>query len=81
MRTPAERQYARIRGSINIPIAELGERISEIPEGKVVITHCHHGVRSLFAAGMLRHHGIDARSMNGGIERWSREVDSSVPEY
>ena len=81
VRTAGERALACIPGSIHIPITELGQRWTELPKGKIVVTHCHHGVRSLFAANMLRKQGIDARSMNGGIEQWSRDIDSSVPEY
>lgn len=81
VRTAEERKLAYIPGSIHIPVVQLGERIGELPKGNIVITHCHHGVRSLFAAGMLRKHGIDAKSMEGGIEQWSREIDPKVPQY
>jgi adenylyltransferase/sulfurtransferase len=43
---------------------------------------CHHGMRSLDAAAWLRSQGVDgAQSMTGGIERWSTEIDPSVPHY
>lgn len=81
VRTTDERKLACIPGSMHIPIAELGERRGELPRGKIVVTHCHHGVRNLFAANMLRRYGIEAKSMDGGIDRWSREIDASVPRY
>jgi rhodanese-related sulfurtransferase len=43
---------------------------------------CHHGVRSLQAAQWLRERGIEnCFSVAGGIDRWSREIDSKIPRY
>jgi rhodanese-related sulfurtransferase len=43
---------------------------------------CHHGVRSLQVASWLRAHGIEnCYSIAGGIDRWSLEVDGSIPRY
>jgi len=39
-------------------------------------------MRSLDAAAWLRAQGVKgAKSMSGGIERWSTEIDPSVPRY
>jgi len=47
-----------------------------------VICYCHHGMRSLDAAAWLRFQGITkAKSLAGGIERWSVEIDPKVPRY
>jgi len=47
-----------------------------------VICYCHHGMRSLDAAAWLRFQGIErAKSLAGGIERWSLDVDPNVPRY
>jgi rhodanese-related sulfurtransferase len=46
------------------------------------VLYCHHGMRSLDAAAWLRSQGFSgAKSMTGGIERWSTEIDSGVPRY
>ena len=37
--------------------------------------------RSGIAAEWLRAKGYQARNLAGGIDRWSREVDPSVPRY
>ena len=43
---------------------------------------CHHGVRSLQVAYFLKHHGFsDVINLAGGINAWSREVDTAVPLY
>jgi rhodanese-related sulfurtransferase len=39
-------------------------------------------MRSLDAAAWLRQQGVESvKSMAGGIERWSMEIDPSVPRY
>jgi rhodanese-related sulfurtransferase len=39
-------------------------------------------MRSLDAAAWLRFQGIErAKSLSGGIERWSTDVDPAVPRY
>jgi rhodanese-related sulfurtransferase len=46
------------------------------------VAYCHHGARSKHAASFLRQVGFpQARSLAGGIERWSLAVDQSVPRY
>ena len=47
-----------------------------------LVVFCHHGIRSLQVAGWLRSQGLeDAASMAGGIDRWSLEIDPTVPRY
>ena len=47
-----------------------------------VICFCHHGMRSLDVANWLRAQGVkSAKSMSGGIDRWSVEIDPKVPRY
>ena len=51
------------------------------PDAHIVVV-CHHGARSLSVTAWLRREGFDrAQSMAGGIDQWSREIDSSVPIY
>ena len=83
-RTPEEYATARIAGALLIPMQDLPGRIAELEvwRDRSVIVHCHHGVRSLRVAHWLRERGFArARSMRGGIEAWSIEVDGSVPRY
>jgi len=81
VREPWEYQTARIEGSTLIPMRQVPQRASEVPGGKPVVVHCHHGGRSLQVVRWLRQHGIEARNMTGGIDRWSVEIDSTVPRY
>jgi len=83
-RLPEEHAAARISGSTLLPMQELPERIAEIAawKHKPIIVHCHHGMRSLRVAKWLREQGFSlARSMQGGIDAWSTDVDPTVPRY
>lgn len=83
-RTPGEWETARIAGATLVPLQELADRVGELREheDREIVVYCHHGRRSLVAAGLLRREGFDrARSMAGGIDGWSAAIDSGVPRY
>jgi sulfur-carrier protein adenylyltransferase/sulfurtransferase len=81
VREPWEAEIATLPGATLIPLGTLQDRLGELDPEVPVITYCHHGVRSVDAADRLTAAGFDARSMVGGIDRWSRRVDDSVPRY
>jgi rhodanese-related sulfurtransferase len=79
-----EHQLARLPDQALIPLHELPSRIDEVqPEQTAqVVCYCHHGMRSLSAAAILRQAGFEnAVSLAGGIDLWSRVIDPSVPRY
>jgi rhodanese-related sulfurtransferase len=83
VREPVELQMAHIEGTVNIPMGEVPMRVNQEldPDAHIVVL-CHHGVRSLNVTNWLRQQGFEkVQSMRGGIDRWSREVDSKVPTY
>ena len=74
-----EWRFNRIDGARLVPLTRFAE--AAIPEGPVII-YCHHGMRSLRATSYWRSRGNDqVWSMNGGIDRWSAEIDPEVPLY
>jgi rhodanese-related sulfurtransferase len=85
VREPFEFQQARIEHAELIPMGSVPSALQQL-EGKAdeatLVLYCHHGARSLQVAHWLREQGIHAcQSMTGGIDRWSLEVDPSVPRY
>lgn len=79
-----EHQLARIGDGPLIPLQEILQRRDEIapPEGAELVCYCHHGTRSRQAASFLRQTGLpDARSLAGGIDRWSLAIDPAVARY
>jgi adenylyltransferase/sulfurtransferase len=85
VRTPMESQICRLEGSTLIPLQELPRRVAELEAAgdgeEVTVAYCHTGTRSAQAVGFLRSRGVQAVNLGGGIERWSLEVDPSVPRY
>jgi adenylyltransferase/sulfurtransferase len=79
-----ENELACLPGSVLIPLGELPQRVHEIPmeAAVMVVLYCHHGVRSLSAVAYLHRLGYyHVRSLAGGIDAWSCEVDPAVPRY
>jgi sulfur-carrier protein adenylyltransferase/sulfurtransferase len=82
VREPREAEIAHIAGARLIPLRELPGRLTELPGHAEIVTHCHHGPRSLKAAEILKGAGFaNVRSLAGGIDAWAREVDPEVPRY
>jgi rhodanese-related sulfurtransferase len=82
VREPWEHQLCRIEGATLIPLGTLAASLQTLPDVDELVCYCHHGMRSLDAAAWLRFQGIEnAKSLAGGIERWSVEIDPNVPRY
>lgn len=72
-----------------LPMSELPARVDALRAdfeaggaSRPVVVLCHHGMRSAQVAMWLRGQGLaNAQSMAGGIDRWSEEIDPSVPRY
>ncbi len=58
VRTQAEYTNAHIRDAINIPLAQMHERIAAIPIATPFYIHCAGGYRSVIAASILAQQGI-----------------------
>ncbi len=83
VREPWEFETARIEGAKLMPMGDVPSRAHQEldPEDSIVVI-CHRGVRSMNVTAWLRQQGFEkAQSMRGGIDAWSRSVDSKVPVY
>ena len=81
VRSPAEWELARIEGA-TLMTEVVAELVMSWPKDTSIVFYCHLGQRSLDAASYFAGHGFtDLRSMTGGIEAWSLQVDPSVPRY
>jgi adenylyltransferase/sulfurtransferase len=82
VREPHEYALCHIEGSVLIPMGTIPANLQKLDTDEDVICFCHHGMRSLDVANWLRTQGVkSAKSMAGGIDRWSLEVDPNVPRY
>jgi glyoxylase-like metal-dependent hydrolase (beta-lactamase superfamily II)/rhodanese-related sulfurtransferase len=72
VRSDKEWQTAHLKGSHNIPLTHLVERLSEIPMDRPVVVHCEGGYRSAIAASLLDREGrSNVMDLIGGIKAWS----------
>lgn len=84
VREQDEYAIVHLPSAILIPLGELLSRIDELDEWKdeEIVVYCHHGIRSLNAISQMRHLGFSKlRNLTGGIDRYSAEVDTSLPKY
>ncbi len=82
VREPLEWEICHIDGVTLIPLGQLPEQLNELDGHKAIVTHCHTGVRSMQALEILKAAGFTkVRSLAGGIDAWSTDVDPSVPRY
>ncbi|MBI2688741.1 MAG: hypothetical protein HYX27_20760 [Acidobacteria bacterium] len=85
VREDAEWHICRIGGANLVPMNTVPARLQELEmqaDSTPLIVYCHHGVRSLNVVYWLRKNGVEnCQSMAGGIDRWSAEIDASVPRY
>jgi len=81
VREPAEREIAFIEGSLLLDEAAV-KRIDTLDRDDMLVFQCHTGIRSRSAAEYFRDQGY-SRVFNlvGGIDAWSKEIDSDIPCY
>lgn len=82
VREPHEWDICHIEGATLIPLGSLPSRLNELDGHYEIVTYCHTGVRSLHAAAFLKSAGFgNVRSLRGGIDAWTVEVDPTLPRY
>lgn len=79
VRAKSEWEMANI--SFAKPLADIGE-IQSLDKERPIVFHCHHGRRSMQVAEQWRSKGFkNLYNLTGGIDAWSKKIDSSVPTY
>ena len=82
VREPDEYQIAKIQGVPLFPLSLLPQRFTELDPNQQIYIHCKSGVRSMKALRFLREQGFKyVKSVKGGIQAWSDQVDPAVPRY
>ena len=82
VRDPDELEIVKLDNTKEIPIVELGERMSELAKDSEIVAYCLSGGRSERAVRMLRAAGFaNVKHLAGGIRAWVDEIDPSLPRY
>ncbi|MCP4362466.1 MAG: molybdopterin-synthase adenylyltransferase MoeB [Chloroflexi bacterium] len=84
VREPVEWEISNLEplGAILIPQGQVVERMNELDTSREMVVQCRTGVRSATIIRELRQHGFKKMvNLDGGINRWAKEVDPSIPMY
>jgi adenylyltransferase/sulfurtransferase len=82
VREPDEFEICHINGVPQIPLGALPQRFTELDPNQQIYIHCKSGIRSLKAVKFLQEQGFKyVKSVKGGINAWSDEIDHGVAKY
>ncbi len=81
-----EFEYCNIKGSILIPMGELASKLdtlkTEIDPAREIIMICHHGIRSRQMGYYMEQAGFrNITNLDGGVEQWAEDVDTTMKRY
>jgi len=71
VRESIERDMGYIKGSINIPLGEIRNRLDKIPKNKEVYITCQVGLRGYLASRILSQNGYKVKNLDGGYKTYS----------
>lgn len=82
VREPHEYEIVHFDEAQLIPMGQVVDRISEIPQSGTVILHCKVGQRSAQVLQFLHSVGLThTKHLAGGIDAWAAQIDPSLPRY
>jgi rhodanese-related sulfurtransferase len=72
VREPVEYAAGHVPGAVNLPQADLADRLEELPRDRPLLLICQGGYRSLRAAQFLKQIGFEqVASVAGGTAAWA----------
>jgi len=81
VRPADERARASIPGAVAMEGVGM-QQLQALAKDALLVFYCHTGQRSQAAAEHFRLQGFsNVHNLAGGVDAWSREVDSAVPRY
>jgi rhodanese-related sulfurtransferase len=70
VRESAEFEAGSLPGAVNIPLATLRSRLSELPKDRKIVVFCRSGQRSYNAERILKANGFDVANLSGAYLTW-----------
>lgn len=69
-------------GAKLIPQGQILERMGELDTAREIVVQCRTGARSADVVRLLQQHGFSKLyNLEGGINRWAREIEPELPVY
>jgi rhodanese-related sulfurtransferase len=82
VRTREEHEAVKIDNAELFTQESMQTILSSWPKTELLVVYDHQGTRSLDAAAYFQGHGFEnVKSLRGGIDAWSAEVDPKLPRY
>jgi rhodanese-related sulfurtransferase len=82
VRTREEFEAVKIEGAFLFTQELMQEKINQWPRAALLVIYDHQGTRSMDAAAYFQGHGFEnVKSLRGGIDAWSAEVDPKLSRY
>lgn len=82
VREPWEYDICHLEGSQLLPMGQVPHSIETLDPQRETVVICHHGIRSRQVCYYLEHMGFaNVINMEGGIDAWSRQIDTSLSTY
>jgi CRP-like cAMP-binding protein len=72
VRLPGEYQRANLKGSVNIPLAQLRQKADGLDRGRRYVVYCDTGSRSAAAAFLLSERGFEVALLKDGLNALRR---------
>ena len=82
VREPYEHDICNIESSVLMPLNQIPNNLDALPKDKAIIVMCHHGSRSRSVVNHLLANGFEkVYNLEGGIDRYTVEVDTNIARY
>lgn len=82
VREPHEYDIVHLEGARLIPLNELPQNVDSLNPAQETVVYCHHGTRSLYATAFLLQNGFaNVKNLEGGIDQWAVEIDTTLNRY
>ncbi|MBA2586829.1 MAG: rhodanese-like domain-containing protein [Chthoniobacterales bacterium] len=82
VRTREEFEAVKLGGAKLFTQEVMQEILGNWPRENLFVVYDHQGARSMDAAAYFQGHGFEnVRSLRGGIDAWSADVDPKLPRY
>jgi len=77
-----EFDICQIKGAILIPLGEIAKSYANLNKDSNIALYCHSGIRSMHVADFLLSKGFQSLSnLQGGIDAWAQEIDTTIERY
>jgi len=77
-----EFDICQIKGAILIPMGEITKNYVNLKKDNKIALYCHSGIRSMRVADFLLSKDFQSiANLQGGIDAWAQEIDTTVERY